>query len=323
MVSCIKLIHEWKDVLVVRNINQKEENIRYLEKISISELVGDLKKKNNDIENEYIIKMINTVKKKYQLNNNIMKVVVQVVFTAEKDVTEFILAGYTKALKRLDAKSVEEALRTFSMLDADKVKETMKRDENEEKKKQLYEFFTNTEPEVFINDLLRRKPLPSEVHLVKELKEKYELPFFIINPLIHYVIQSTEGKLSEPMTKRYAEQLKSAGLKTVQDTMEYLRKKNDELKRFRESEVSSADKYKDYGYHDEKYLAHLESMYFLDEDMGKEILNYSKKLNQNLLIQWFTDKVAEFVVSNSPKDVKSVKALIKEFHLKYVIAMGK
>ena len=192
------------------------------------------------------------------------------------------------------------------------------------KKEELKEYFTTTEPELMLKDIRSgRKPYPSEINLIKELKEVYKFPNYVINPLIQFVLLYNDNKLHEQITKKFAGILKETDFQTVDDSMSYFQANVEYLKEVRLEVLASLDKVNELNYYDKQYISQTKAMYFLDEDIVIEIIKYSKNLNHNFLIKWFTDKVVEFVVASAPTNVEEVQALLKEFHLKYIIPMGK
>lgn len=185
-------------------------------------------------------------------------------------------------------------------------------------------YLTITEPELMLKDIRSgRKPYPSEINLIKELKEVYNLPNFVINPLVQFVLLYNNNNLHEQITKKYAEILKETDFQTVDDSMSYFIANSEYLKEVRLEVLASLDKVNELNYFDKQYISQTKTMYFLDENFMIEIVKYSKNLNQNFLIKWFTDKIVDFIVASAPANVEEVQTLLKEFHLKYVIPMGK
>ena len=71
------------------------------------------------------------------------------------------------------------------------------------------------------------------------------------------------------------------------------------------------------------YMRRIQVKYDLTNDVAREIILYSKRVNNGLLLYWFLDRVTEYVHRHNAKSGESAKILLDTFHEKYVVPFGK
>lgn len=72
-----------------------------------------------------------------------------------------------------------------------------------------------------------------------------------------------------------------------------------------------------------RYMGKLKDKYNMESIISREIILYSRKVNQGLLLYWFMDRVAEYLYTYNPKNAEATKKLLETFHEKYVVPFGR
>ena len=72
-----------------------------------------------------------------------------------------------------------------------------------------------------------------------------------------------------------------------------------------------------------KYLQRIEQKYNINNAVGREIILYSKRINNGLMLYWFLDRVTEYIYRHNAKSSESAKTLLNTFHEKYVVTFGR
>lgn len=200
----------------------------------------------------------------------------------------------------------------------------------EERETELLEYLTVTPTAQVLKDTLGGKePLPADVKFAKELKQVHGLPLPVINVLIQYVLLRTDMKLTKNYAEKIASHWKRKNIKTAKDAMVLARKEHQHYLQWKnEGQTKKKPKINidnpyDLNAFDLKYFQQTKTMYRLDDDIVLSIMEYTKNLNQGLMVTWFTDRVTEYIVKHKPADKKATEALLNEFHEKYVIPFGR
>jgi DnaD/phage-associated family protein len=191
-------------------------------------------------------------------------------------------------------------------------------------KEALMEYLNSATPEEVLTDLSGGKsPSKSELDIIEHIKE-FKLPDEVINVLIQYVLLKTDMKL----TRRYMEKIAShwarKKIKTVEQAMEIAKKEHKQYLEWKEKKSESPKKQlEEFNKFDIRYMDKLWTKYGMESPISMEIIFYTKRVNHGLLIYWFTDRVAEFINTHKPVDVKNTQELLEVFHQKYVVPFGK
>ncbi|MBH0167163.1 DnaD domain protein [Fictibacillus sp. 7GRE50] len=170
----------------------------------------------------------------------------------------------------------------------------------------------------------------NDLKLAKRLQES-GLKDNVINVLFDFAL-----RFSDRLNHKFVERIASNWLKkeviSTEQAMDFLR---EEHKRYLELKIRkdqinkvkpAAAKKKhinEFNMYDLRYMEKLRETYDMEAIVSREIILYSKRINNGLLVYWFMDRLAEYLAGYNPVNEESTRTLIDTFHEKYVVGFGK
>ena len=198
------------------------------------------------------------------------------------------------------------------------------------KLEKLTQYFKTTAPEQFLLDISGGvAPSKQELQIINELRTQQKLPDEVINVLMDSVLRICDMKLPKRYIEKVASHWVRKKIKTVEEAMNIAKIEYEQYQTWMKSRSSEKPKdsqiekpNKDLKF-ELKYIDKLAEQYEMKATIAREIINYSREVNQGLMIYWFMDRVAEYLAKNNPIDEKAARDLIINFHEKYVVPFGR
>ncbi len=149
----------------------------------------------------------------------------------------------------------------------------------EKKNVGIVSYFESKSPEMFLKALSKSNVIASsDKTIIKVLQNNYEFSDGVINVLLHFVLKTSNSKLTKTYVEKIASQWKRKKIKTVEDALNFIKnsdssktsysnKKKDIVPKWMEEESNSKNVSKSKDSNEKESV----------EDMMKDILEMEKK----------------------------------------------
>jgi replication initiation and membrane attachment protein DnaB len=186
--------------------------------------------------------------------------------------------------------------------------------ENKEIVEVLYKCYSSLHPVAFMaykNGDVQKAPTQKKINSIENIK-KMGLPNGVINVLIDLIFYIFKTNYSTSYAETIAVMWKEKEIIQVEDAM----KEAAEI-------IIEREKKREFNRYAKFYMNTLQEKFNMPLPIAKEIVRYSKKTNNGVIVYWFLDRVAEYVNKHDPSDAKATKELLNNFHEKYVVPFGR
>ncbi|MET3659160.1 hypothetical protein ABIC55_004280 [Sporosarcina psychrophila] len=187
---------------------------------------------------------------------------------------------------------------------------------NVQEPKELIDYLNATEPIQMLKDISGYPPTKLELMVIQDLECFYEFKKPVVNLILQYILKTNGGMLTINHLMHVAERVAINKIVTAEQAIRFFKSLN-------QDDIWISVEYEAYKPFMLTYMKEMNVTYKLQALILHEIVRYSRNQNQGYFIHWFTDKLIEYVAKNSVYEVEAVKALLENFHEKYIVPMGK
>ncbi|WP_242517694.1 DnaD domain protein [Halobacillus sp. GSS1] len=208
-----------------------------------------------------------------------------------------------------------------------KVKQELKeertnQDKNLSKEEQFINMLEQISPRELLEDVSQgNRASTQDLNLIRNIMTEQKLSPGVMNVLIHYVLLKTNMSLSKPFLEKIASHWKRKNVESVRQAMNLAKEEHQKY-----MEWTKGIKHKegnDKVTFEEKYIYSLYNRYGMKEEVSREVIEFSREINQGFMIYWFMNRVAEFLNYHNAQSRNAAQSLLRTFYQKYIDPFGR